>query len=202
MAVSRNGLFRLSGLANLIAGLVTAAYWFIHPGLAPQNALLGRWEVMNTVFIGIVLFSMWGLTGLYLKQAEKVGTLGLIGYLMGFAGNGLFIAAGAHEAFVTPLLTAESSALLGPSGAFMTGHLGKYFMATGMTFALGYLLFGIASFRAGVLPKWPVLLAGLSAPILGTSPLQTDLVRTAGCLVYGLACAWLGWWLWKHDQSS
>ncbi|HXU46943.1 MAG TPA: hypothetical protein VN783_15545 [Thermoanaerobaculia bacterium] len=203
MSITRDDLSRWSGLANALAGAATAVYWFIHPGLDdPQKALLGRWEAMNVAFIVLLLLFLWGLTGLYLAQVEKAGALGFAGYLLAFAGSAMFIAAGAHDAFVTPLLTVRDAALLGAQGPLLTGGLGKFFMTTGLTFALGYLLFGIATFRAKVLPPWAALIAGLSASILGTSPLQPALVRTAGCVVFGLANVWLGWALWGRKAGA
>jgi hypothetical protein len=199
MTVTRPDLARWSGLANLLAGAATAAYWFIHPGLDdPANALLTRWTAMSLAFVGLLVLFLWGLTGLYLCQVERAGGLGLAGYLLGFAGTAMFIGAGSVDAFVTPLLTASDRALVAPDGPLLGGGLGKYLMATGLAFALGYLLFGIASFRARVLPRWAALAAGLSAPILGTSPLQPAAVRLAGCVVFGIANMALGWALWSR----
>jgi hypothetical protein len=196
--MSSANLFRWSGLANVVAGVMTALFWFIHPGLDdPRNALLGRWMYVNTGFITLIVLLMWGLTGLYLYQSGKSGGLGFAGYALGFIGLALFVGLGTFDAYVVPVLTADASGLLGDTGALMQGALGKYAMTTGLTFAVGYVLFGIASFRSGLFPRWAAACLALSAPILGMSPLMPATVRLIGCIVYGAANAVLGWTLWS-----
>ena len=196
--MSRTSLFRWSGLANVVAGALTAVFWFIHPGLDdPGNALLGRWMYANTGFITLIVLLMWGLTGLYLYQVERSGGLGFAGYVLAFVGLALFVGLGAFDAYVVPVLTADATSLLGETGALMRGALGKYAMTTGLTFALGYVLFGIATFRSGVFPRWAAACLALSAPILGMSPLMPATVRLIGCIVYGVANIALGWTLWS-----
>lgn len=192
--MTRTDLFRWSGWANLVAGLLTAVFWFVHPGLDdPTKALLGRWTYVNTGFILLIVLFLWGLTGLYLRQVERSGFLGFLGYVLAFAGSALFVGLGAFDAYVVPALTAGSTGLLGEQGALFQGALGRYAMTTGMTFALGYVLFGIATFRSRAFPRWAAVCLALSAPILGTSPLQPAMVRLAGCIVFGVANMALGW---------
>jgi hypothetical protein len=196
--MNRANLFRWSGLANIVAGAMTALFWFIHPSLDdPENALLGRWMYADTGFILLIVLLLWGLTGLYLRQAEGSGGLGFAGYVLGFIGLALFVGLGSFNAYVVPVLTADARGLLGDTGALMRGALGKYAMTTGLTFALGYVLFGIATFRAKLFPRWAAALLALSAPILGMSPLMPATVRLVGCIVYGVANIALGYALWS-----
>jgi hypothetical protein len=200
--MSRTSLFRWSGLANVVAGVLTALFWFVHPGLGdPRNALLGRWMYVNTGFILLIVLLLWGLTGLYLAQAERSGGLGFAGYVLAFIGLALFVGLGAFDAYIVPVLTADASGLLGDTGALMRGALGKYAMTTGLTFALGYVLFGIATFRSGLFPRWAAAALALSAPILGMSPLMPATVRLVGCVIYGAANVALGYTLWSAPPA-
>ena len=67
---------------------------------------------------------------------------------------------------------------------------------------LGGLLFGIATLRAGILPRWP---AGLLAVAAALTPLAAllphDIQRLAGIPV-GLAVAWLGYALWSERRGQ
>ncbi len=67
---------------------------------------------------------------------------------------------------------------------------------------LGGLLFGIATLRAGILPRWP---AGLLAVAAALTPLAAllphDIQRLAGIPV-GLALAWLGYALWSERRAQ
>ncbi len=67
---------------------------------------------------------------------------------------------------------------------------------------LGGLLFGIAMFRAGVLPRWAAGLfaAGAVLPIvLGTLP--HPLNRTFA-IPMGIALVWLGYALWSERRGE
>jgi membrane protein implicated in regulation of membrane protease activity len=67
---------------------------------------------------------------------------------------------------------------------------------------LGGLLFGIATLRAGILPRWP---AGLLAVAAALTPLAAllphEIQRLAGIPV-GLALAWLGYALWSERRAQ
>ena len=67
---------------------------------------------------------------------------------------------------------------------------------------LGGLLFGIATLRAGILPRWP---AGLLAVAAALTPLAAllphEIQRLAGIPV-GLALAWLGYSLWSERRGQ
>ena len=76
------------------------------------------------------------------------------------------------------------------------------FAGVGITYMLGGLLFGIATFRAGVLPRLP---AGSARPRGhahspgGAAPARATAVRgRAG----GVSLAWLGYALWSERRAS
>jgi hypothetical protein len=67
---------------------------------------------------------------------------------------------------------------------------------------LGGLLFGIATFRAGILPRWAAgMLAVVSALTPAAALLPHELQRLAGMPV-GLALAWLGYALWSERRAA
>ena len=61
-------------------------------------------------------------------------------------------------------------------------------------FALGWVLFGIASFRARVFPRWAsivLIIGGLLGYQAGFPPFL---------IVLALGVGWMGYWLQKHDE--
>jgi hypothetical protein len=68
---------------------------------------------------------------------------------------------------------------------------------------LGGLLFGIATLRAGVLPRWAagLLAVGAVLPILLSSLVPHPLDRIFAVPV-GLALAWLGYALWSERREQ
>jgi hypothetical protein len=118
------------------------------------------------------------------------------------------------EAFISPLLATEAPkfvhGFLGiPSGhasEIDLGALPALYTLTGLLgYVLGGLLFGIATFRAGVLPRWAggLLAFAAVAPPLLASLLPHPLDRILA-VPMGLALAWLGYALWseRREQTS
>lgn len=198
MLYSGSNLLRFCGLANLLAGLLTALYWFLHPGLANPAAPLGRrWMVVNTMFIILLVLNLLGLVGLYGRQSEKTGVLGFLGFVIAFFSTALFIGAGTFDGYVNPVLTARAVDLLAPKGPLFAGPMAVLFGITGVGFALGFVLFAIAIIRAGVFPRLAAALLLLTAPILGLSPMMPITARIIGSVVFGVANMWLGYTLWS-----
>jgi uncharacterized membrane protein (DUF485 family) len=152
------------------------------------------WIATHSLRMGLALAAMFALllalTGLYARQASAVGRLGLAGYLVAFLGTLLVAGDWWYEAFIVPVLSAQAPALLAtaPSGSILVGVA----ITTG-TFAAGWVIFGIASFRAGVFPRRAsvlLTLSGVAGILTLISPFQIPLA---------LAVGWMGLWLVRSD---
>jgi hypothetical protein len=207
-------LIRLSGIPAMLCGLLTAVFWFLHPMAADPKAAhdAAFWAAMQTttytavngMFVAVLVLCLFGLVGLYARQVERAGVLGLVGFLFGFTGTALFIGAGVFQAFVAPSLAVSEATrpLLEPDGPLFKGPLTPLFAGGGMCFAIGFALFAIATLLAKVLPKRPAILLMLSSPILGLSPMMPYAARAAGSFVFGVAFLWLGWALVKASGEA
>jgi hypothetical protein len=150
------------------------------------------------------------LTGLYARQANEAGWLGLAGFLL-FA---LFFAhtlpLAYAEAFILPLLATEAPTFVEGFLGIFNGHpvqtnLGVlpvlYTLSGTLGYMLGGLLFGIATLRAGILPRRAggLLAVGSVAPfVLAVLPHPLD--RTFA-VPTGLALAWRGYALWSERRE-
>jgi hypothetical protein len=157
------------------------------------------------------LFFLLGMTGLYARQVDKAGWLGLGGYLLfslSWAVNLVYIFA---EAFILPPLAAVAPTFVQDiftgvitQGTTVTnlGALPTIFALNGIFYLLGGLLFGLATIRAGILSRWA---AGLLAVTALLTPLAAlfphEIQRFAGIPV-GLAVAWLGYGLWSERRTQ
>lgn len=164
--MSTSTLFRLSGGILVVGSLFAIVGFLLHPsGNNPANYLTPIWFSANLLLlVGALLVSL-GLPGMYVRQAERAGKLGLIGFTLTFFVGLLFnVASGAIETFMFPALAADastSSLLSGP----MPGPYGKLILVALLLELVGPLLLGIATLRAKVFPGWTGWLL-IATPVL------------------------------------
>jgi hypothetical protein len=140
-------------------------------------------KVMGILFLAGKVFVLLGLVGLYLRQANSAGRFGLVAFLIALAGTGLMIASDWSEVFTAPILYDLAPELFetSPPALIMAGFILNF-----VTETLGWLLFGIATFRARVLPR-PAALLVAAGPLI---PLMIDIPWS---FVFGnAAIIWLG----------
>ena len=197
--MSSSNLIRWGGLAAVVGGVSLIAQQ-IYALVAPDPTS-GGWVAVHTVgYIGLA-FGLLGQVGLYARQMDKVARLGLIGFLLGFIGNGLTAGAAFMNAFIVPVLTTQAPDLIAPTGPLFTGPLGLIILLAAVSVTLGFILFGLATMRAGVLPRIAALLVVLSA-WFGLAAVFSPIVFALGGIVFGLGNAWLGWAVWSGTTAE
>ena len=214
MKITSPNLIRWSGLAAMLAGILYIAIQAIHPLDVLSSVTTTRWAFVHSLSIVMDLLGLLGVAGLYARQVEKSGWLGLAGYLLFSLFWALTMAFHFLEAFVEPQLATVApkfvEGLLGvvtgaPSEISLGAIPGVYALDGIAGYVLGGLLFGIATFRAGVLPRWAGALLALGAilPPLLSSFVHHPFDRLFAVPV-GLALAWLGYALFveRGDKTS
>jgi len=197
--MSPSGLIRASGLSCLLGGICLIAFVLIHPWdrlVGAANAMDPRWQLAHRLHFVGAIFALLGLPGLYAWQRHRLGTLGVIGFTLSVLGNAMFIGTGMITGFIWPMLAmcAPQSVELG--GALF-GPLGSLsFLLTAATMMLGYGIFGAASLRIGMLPRWAMvmLIVGVFLGMTPPHPL-TALPWAAmvlGGVLYGVGLVWVG----------
>ena len=153
--MSSSNLIRWSGLSALVGGALMIASDVINAVLFPgeqgsQVMLSSTWFIVQILgLVALVLITL-GLVGLYACQAQQAGSLGLIAFVIAFAGMLMVFGLLWGEPFLGPLVAEQAPGLLSaePSGALAVGSILSFVL-----FALGWLLLGLASLRAGTLPR-------------------------------------------------
>ena len=137
--------------------------------------------------LGTVLL-LFGLFGLYARQSEAAGLLGLVGFLVAFLGTALVAGVSWGDVFVVPILADAAPEVLdaGPSLGII--------LSFGV-FTVGWVLFGLATLRARVYPRVAAVLLMVGA-VLAFFPLSLSTV------VFGAAVAWLGSILFTGRDAS
>jgi hypothetical protein len=147
-------------------------------------------NVLHSVKYVLALLAVYALllalTGLYLRQAESAGKLGLIGYLVAFLGTLLVAGDWWFESFIAPQIAAVAPQVM--TGA-ITGSMVVGAAATFGLFALGWTLFGVATFRANVYPRPAAVLliiGGVVGILALSTPYQVPLAIAVGWIGYSL----------------
>jgi uncharacterized membrane protein HdeD (DUF308 family) len=155
------------------------------------------WFATQSVRYGLALVAMFvlliALTGLYARQTPDTAKLGLIGYVTASLGTLLVAGDWWHEAFAGPVLREKVPELLAtaPGGTLVIGAT-----VTSVMFAAGWVIFGLASIRAGVFPRRRALLmtvAGVAGVLTLVSPFQIPLAVAVG---------WMGLWLDSSERRD
>lgn len=212
LKVTISTLMHWSGISALAAGLCLIVMGMFHPANVPVSVTTAAWVNVHIVATAMGFFGLFGMVGLYARQAEKTGWLGLVGFLLISLWFGLVMPYCFIEAFVLPRLAASSPAFIaGWMGMFSgapseidLGILPTLWNISTPMYILGPLLFGIATFRAGVLPRWAGALFVLGAVVVPVGAIVPPEIQMKILIPNGLALIWLGYTLFseRHEQPS
>jgi hypothetical protein len=180
-------LIRWSGLAAILAGVLLSIGALLNIATETENlsesATTAPYALTWLLYLlgGVLL--LLGLVGLYARQSQAAGILGLVGFLVAFSGMALLVGSAWFRLFVAPFFAVEAPGAL---DAEPTGMLALGFALSFVVFSTsGWVLFGIATLRAGVYPRAAaiLLMAGVLINFLPTHYTE---------FVFNVAVAWLG----------
>ena len=193
--MSSSTLYKLSGGALMIGGLLAAIGSLLEAFVTDPLSPLWLLAVVP-LFIG-ALFVLVGLPALYIRQVVKMGTLGLVGFVLLFVGQAIVgIGGGVVDLVALPWLATVGPHLLNsappPAGIV-------YFLAGIVLLLLGSIMFGIATLRAGILPRGAVilLLVSLALNFLKAIPYLGSL----SLVVFYVAFIWFGYALVASSRT-
>jgi hypothetical protein len=89
-----------------------------------------------------------------------------------------------------------------PAGTFDIGVLPTLWTLSGPVYILSGLLFGIATFRAGILPRWAGALLALSTLLAPLAAFLPNASQPKTAIPMGLALAWLGYALFVERREK
>jgi hypothetical protein len=164
--------------------------------------------------LAAAVLALLGLPGFYARQAHRAGRLGVAGFGLSLVVTAILCHILLHEAFVAPRLAREAAAqaLVAPGGPLAHAafaSMGALYPVLLVGFLASAPLLGLATLRAGVLPRpsggllvlclVPNLLSALPPPAaLAALPhWLTSMVAWGEYLLF-LGYAWGGYALWTE----
>jgi hypothetical protein len=201
----------------MLGGILFPIAAIIHPnGEDLTSVRMPNWIPAHLLgWVSVTLLQL-GLIGIYTRQAAKAGWLGFTGFVLAFLGSGFASTVQYVTSALIPLIAAQAPALFDqamtpPSYAALLFVFG---------FVLGHILFGLATFRANVLPHWSGILVTVGMLIFFVGELTFvgqripspgvqaafDLIRRLHVIIllgdaaFGFGFAWMGYALWSEKQ--
>ena len=211
MTITANLLTRWAGLAAAGAGAIFIGVQIHHPQVNAISIQTTEMGVRDTLKVVMAVLALAGITGMYLNQIRKHGLLGLIGYVVFAVGYLGIMCVAFTAAYVLPEVASSSTGFVNDAIAADTargtvngdiGTFGPVLKVLGFAYMVGSLLFGMALYRARVLPRWASALlavAGLATAVLALTP---DAVYRFLAFPNGIAMIALGYSLWRVARAD
>lgn len=163
-------------------------------GAGPDSIAEAAMTIPYLVFGGVRLLGgtllVFGLIALYAYQMEAVGRLGMGGFVVGMIGTVLLTGSAWYQLFVVPAMAAE---VPGFTEAVRAAEVGQW-LTVGLLIpvlaqTVGWVIFGVATFRARAFPRWAAVgvIVGallLFVPVPGTPVVFQISVASMGFLLF------------------
>ncbi len=155
-----------SGLASILGGLIFGVAVVLHPlrdGISIFKSGVAYGAIHNLGVFGL-MFQLFGLIGLYIRDAEPMGQRGLNSFVVVFFGQVLYICLLVVDGLRNPLLAKYASSTVHTFADNDPNQLTIVLLALSLFF-LGYIVFGSSLLSAKAQPRLGSLLITIGAPI-------------------------------------
>lgn len=178
--MSSSNLVQWGGIAAIVAGVTWIAVGLL--GLVAENP--GVSPLVNALIVVAVLLVLVGLVGFHTLQKRRYGGIGRVGF---------YTVIVAIFAQVLGLLAAFSGA---------SADLVWFLLPVGaLAVLVGFVLFGVATLQAKVLPRWCGIALTIAVPVLLVFGGLSD-SPGIGYVWFGLVWLALGFLLWSQRGAS
>jgi hypothetical protein len=206
MTITPTSLTRAAGGAAIAAGVIFIGVQLNHPHLNETSIATTEMGIRGSLKVVMSMLALFGITGMYLRQTKQTGVLGLVGWLMFSIGYLIIMCTAFVGAYVLPSVAGTDPAyvnhvLAAATGRGETGEIGRLsivLIIQAVAYLGGGLLFGIALFRARVLPRWAAALLAVSGLLSGALTVMPDAFYRLLAFPNAIAMIGLGYSLWVN----
>ena len=212
-ALPSDGQFRFvraGAWAAMVSGLALVVSMIMEWLVVPYERL-GHTEAYFTsayhVSSGLRLLSivllLWALIGIYGPQSRAAGTFGLWAFVAVFLGTAFIAGNTWAEVFVYPTLAQVAPNAWSGSILEVSSYLAAGLTLSFPLFGIGLILFGVATIRAGVYPRWAAVLLIIGIPVtMYLDPTAGTFQESIGQILWGFAVAALGFYALRRAILS
>ena len=159
--MSSSKLFRWSGLATILGGVLLPLSWILRFVVGVQRPISGTVEFAGTILL------IFGFMGVYGFQYKESGVPGFLGFLLVTFSN--CVALG--ECWLQNGKPTGVAVVLGP--------------LVGITMLLGFILLGIGSWKANKLPCWAAILWVIGGALIVPGFVVQPMLVVIGGIIQG-----------------
>lgn len=209
MQITSTHLTRAAAVAATAAGAIFVAVQVGHPASDTFTTETSQWVARSAAKTVMTALALAGIAGLYLRQHRQAGLLGLVGYVVFSVGYLGLLATEVIAATVLPTLVDShpgfvDDVIAAAVGGVPSGDIGgvqTLLNVSGIGYILGGLLFGVAIFRARVLPRWMGALLAASTVATATLAVLPESFNRPMAVPEGIALIALGIALWRNPTD-
>ena len=201
MTTAHQQLSRIAGITLGLAGAMFIGIQINHPELTLQFVATPEFVIRQILKTVMTVLALIGLTSLYARDARRLGSLGLAGYILFTLGYLAMFSVEIIATTVLPVVVHTDPAyvqdvLTAAYGGVPVGDIGGVGILNGLAgvgYMIGGLVFGIALFRSAVVVRWAgALLAVATAGTLALAVLPDSFNRFFA-IPAGIALMGIGW---------
>jgi hypothetical protein len=167
-------------------------------GDQPESAAAATdtWIILDMFMLVAITLIFLGLVGLYARQAEHAGIFGLLAFVAALSGTAMLFGFVWTGSFILPFVARAAPEVVDPGfvDADPSGTLLLGVILTFGLFVIGWVLFGLSSLRARVLPRGASVLLMIGAVFFF---ILFMLVLPGATVLFSAALAWMGYALWS-----
>ena len=204
-------LIRWDGMISMVTGGLLVVWWILVATLFPTiDPTVGMVDIVGESTW--LPFSLPGavaaillpgvIVSLYMAQKGMVSKAGQVGFYLSLVGSVMFAWVQLEQTFVWPRIVEEAPNLVDYSFPLLGNNQFDFiYWPTHLLLAVGLLLFGRATVKAGVFPRWAGHLLWFGGLTFGISGIVLGL-RFLSIITLGPALIWMGFLQWRDRGAA
>ncbi len=204
-------LIRWDGMISMVTGGLLVVWWILvatlFPTLDPTVGMVdivgeSTWLPFSVPGAVAAILLPGVIVSLYMAQKGMVSKAGQVGFYLSLVGSVMFAWVQLEQTFIWPRIVEEAPNLVDYSFPLLGNNQFDFiYWPAHLLLAVGLLLFGRATVKAGVFPRWAGHLLWFGGLTFGISGIVLGL-RFLSIITLGPALIWMGFLQWRDRGAA